>query len=179
MRNKHAFFFTFLFLASILLCLQTTILNHFPLVLAKPDLTIIMVAYLGVFQSPVRGLFLAFTLGCLMDTLSGSIPGLYGLLRIGSFILTRLAHRNFYLTSVFSHIVLTILLNLVDGVLLLLIFYILGSVENLWPFLLKFLPLQCLVTGAISPVIFPVLKKTDLLIESLKLAGISTNNKKT
>jgi len=157
-----ALFFSFFISALIVLCFQTTVLDQIFLPSIKPDLIIIMVAYLGIFQSPVTGVLLAFTLGLLMDTLSGGVIGLYALLRIITFILTKLTSKNFYLRGVLPQIILLTVLSVIDGVLMLSILYIFSSINNLWPFILKHLPLQSISTGILSPVIIFLLNKTNL-----------------
>lgn len=163
---NYAFFFAFFSVSLVFLCLQTTILNSFPLIPIKPDITIIMVAYFAIFHRPVRGIILAFFLGCLMDVLSGTILGVYMLLRICTFAMTRLVLDTFYFKTTFSQMLLTVALSIIDGVLLLLVLNIFGSIDNMWPFVLLFLPLQSLVTGIMTPVIFLLLKKTEIFIES-------------
>jgi len=126
-----------------------------------------MVVYIGIFQGPWKGIFLAFLLGYIMDVLSGSIVGLYAFLRILTFLFTKLACENFYLKSAPSQIILTTLLCIVDGLFLLSIIYIFSSVENLWVFVLKFLLFQSVLTGLFGPPIFFLLKKTALVFEPL------------
>jgi len=158
-------FFGFLLLGIVFLSLQTTILNFSPYIPVKPDLIIIMVAYLGIFQGPVRGIFLAAILGYLTDTLSGGITGLFTFLRILTFFLTKLASENLYLKSALSQTILIIMLSIIDGILLLLTLYVFSSVENLWIFVARFLPIQAILTGIFGPLIFLILNKTELLFE--------------
>ncbi|MFH1623739.1 MAG: rod shape-determining protein MreD [Pseudomonadota bacterium] len=147
------------------LCIETTLFNYFSGVPVKPDLILVMVVYLGIFRGPIIGIVLAFTLGYLMDTLSGSIIGLYSFLRIITFLLTKLACVNFYLNSVFTQTILVLVLSIVDGIFLLSTLYLFSSIDNLWPFVVKFVPLQSILTGILSPIIFLILNKTDLLLE--------------
>lgn len=159
------FFFGFLLLGIVFLSLQTTILNFSPHIPVKPDLIIIMVAYLGIFQGPGRGLFLAATLGYLVDILSGGITGMFTFLRIATFFLTKLVCENLYLKSVLSQTILIIILSIIDGILLLSTLYLFSSVENLWIFVARFLPLHAVLTGIFGPLIFLILNKTELLLE--------------
>jgi len=158
-------FFVFLLLGIVFLSLQTTILSFSSHIPAKPDFIIIMVAYLGIFQGPVRGIFLAAALGCLVDTLSGGIIGLFIFLRIVTFFLTKLACENIYLKNALSQTILIITLSIADGILLLSTLYVFSSVENLWIFVVRFLPIQAILTGMFSPLIFLILNKTELLLE--------------
>ena len=167
-------FFGFLLLGIVFLSLQTTILNFSPFIPVKPDLIIIMVAYLGIFQGSVRGVFLAAILGYLTDTLSGSIIGLFTFLRIITFFLTKLACENLYLKNTFSQIILIIMLSIIDGILLLSTLYAFGSVENLWGFVARLLPFQAVLNGMFGPLIFLILNKTELLLEPQRTADSLT-----
>jgi len=158
-------FFVFLLLGIVFLSLQTTILSFSSHIPVKPDFIIIMVAYLGIFQGPVRGIFLAAALGCLVDTLSGGIIGLFVFLRIVTFFLTILACERIYLKNALSQTILIITLSIADGILLLSTLYVFSSVENLWIFVVRFLPIQAILTGMFSPLIFLILNKTELLLE--------------
>ena len=159
-------FFCFSSAAVLLLCLQTTMLNHLPLLPVKPDLTIIMVAYVGIFHSDVRGMLLAFTFGYILDVLSGNITGLYSLLRIFTFIFIKLSEKSFYLKTITAQFLLITILSLVDGIFLISILDGFKLIYDPWHFLLKFLPVQSVITGLTGPIIFILLKKIDLLVES-------------
>lgn len=151
-------FFCFSSVAVFLLCLQTTILNHLPFLPVKPDLTIIMVAYVGIFHPDVRGLLLAFTLGYVLDVLSGNMTGLYSLLRIFTFVFIKLSGQRFYLKTIPAQFLLITLLSLVDGIFLLSILNAFKLIYDPWPFLLTLLPAQAVVTGLTGPIIFFLLK---------------------
>ncbi|MFH2012201.1 MAG: rod shape-determining protein MreD [Pseudomonadota bacterium] len=158
-----------LLLGVVFLGLQTTFLNFYPFMPVKPDLIIIIVAYLGIFKDPVRGIFLAAILGYLTDTLSGSTTGLFTFLRIVTFLLAKLACENIYIKSILSQIVLIIALSIIDGILLLSTLYVFSSVDNLWIFVIKFLPIQATINGIFGPLIFLVLKKTELIFHRQSL----------
>jgi len=160
------FFFSLLLLAFILLSLQTTIFSHIPLLPVKPDLTLIMVVYIAIFHDDTAGIFLAFFLGCLMDTFSGSITGMYALLRIGTFFLTKLAQQKLYLKSTLFYICLTTVLSFIDGLLVLFTVFVFSSVDTLWPFIFKFLFIQSILTGIVTPLIFFICNQTRLLVEN-------------
>ena len=159
------FFVVFLSFGFFLLCLQTTVLNHIPGLPIKPDIPLIMVCYLGIFQGPLISLFLAFFFGYILDTLSGSVLGLYSFLRIVTLLLTQLASERLYLKNFLSQATIITILSIIDGFLLLFIMYIFVSIDSLWPFVLKYLPLQSIITGIIGPFFFFVLNKTSIYFE--------------
>lgn len=160
------FFVVFLFFGFFLLCLQTTVLNYIPGLPIKPDITLIMVCYLGIFKGPLISLFLAFFIGYILDTLSGSVLGLYSFLRIVTLFLTQLASESLYLKNLISQVTIITALSIIDGFLLLFLMYIFVSIDSLWPFVLKYLPLQSIITGIIGPFIFFALNKTAVYFET-------------
>ena len=153
----YLIFFSFTFL---LLCLQTTILNSFPGVPVKPDITIVMVSYLGIFKGPFMGLCYSFALGYVMDTLSGSVLGLYSFLRVVTLFLTRLSSEKTYLKNGLSQCMIIILLSIIDGLLIILIMHIFSPDDVLWPFVLKNIIFHSFSTGIIGPFIFYVINKS-------------------
>lgn len=69
---------SFLFLTgTILLILQTTLLNNLPEWLGRPNLLFLFVVFLGVYLDPYKGLILALLFGLVMDIFSGVILGLH------------------------------------------------------------------------------------------------------
>jgi rod shape-determining protein MreD len=158
------FFFVFLFLGILTVCLQSTVLNIFPQFPVKPDLVILIIAYLGVFHEPTKGIIVAFILGFFLDTLSGSPTGLFSFLRIITFLFVWMASSNLYLKNALSQIFLIILLSIIDGVLFILFMYILSASYNIWPFFIVFLPIQAILTAIICPWVFNILDKTSNFI---------------
>lgn len=158
-------FSIFLFLGVITVCFQSTALNLFPQFLVKPDLVIIIIAYLGVFHEPTRGIIIAFVLGFFLDTLSGSTTGLFSLLRIITFLLVWLTSSNLYLKNALSQIFLIILLHIIDGALFILLMFFLGVSYNIWPFFIVFFPLQAILTAVICPWAFNILHKISNFIK--------------
>lgn len=71
--------FAYFLLGYIFILAQTALLPRlFPFFL-KPDLLLVLIIYLGLNESYVRGGFLAYLLGCLLDVFAGHYLGLYGL----------------------------------------------------------------------------------------------------
>lgn len=60
-----------------LVVLQTTILQMLPVWLGNPDLVLILVAFVAYRFDWLRGVFLVFSFGWMMDVVAGSYPGLF------------------------------------------------------------------------------------------------------
>ena len=69
--------FSFLIIGMLLIGFQTTILQIMPLWLGSPDLVFILVAFLAYRFDILKGLFLSFAFGWIMDVVSGIYPGMY------------------------------------------------------------------------------------------------------
>lgn len=157
-------FFIFLLLGILTVCIQSTVLNLFQQFPIKPDLVILIIAYLGIFHEPTKGIIISFILGFFLDTLSGSSTGLFSLLRIITFLLVWLTSSNLYLKNAISQIFLIFLLNIIDGVLFVIFMYILSVSYNISPFFVAFLSIQAILTAIICPWVFNILNKTYNLI---------------
>ncbi len=69
----------FLALGVLLIVIQTTILQFLPLWFGRPDLVYILVAFIAYRFDWIRGFFLIFLLGWMMDVVSGMYLGTYPL----------------------------------------------------------------------------------------------------
>lgn len=73
----------------LLVILQTTIFMRTPISLLSPDLHYILVAYLAFRLDLLRSLIILFPLACVLDVLSGTVLGMYGLSCFGGYFLLR------------------------------------------------------------------------------------------
>jgi rod shape-determining protein MreD len=67
----------FFFLGIILIVVQTTVFQLFPMWLGRPDLVYILVAFTAYRFDWLRGFILVYTLGWMMDVVSGMYLGTY------------------------------------------------------------------------------------------------------
>ena len=68
---------SFLIIGIVLILIQTTVLPILPSWLGTPDFVFILIAFLAYRFDMLKGLFLAFTLGWMMDVVSGIYLGAY------------------------------------------------------------------------------------------------------
>jgi rod shape-determining protein MreD len=73
----------------LLVILQTTICMPTPVWILAPDLYYVLVAYLAFRLDLLRSLLILFPLACLLDTLSGTILGMYVFLCLSGYFLLR------------------------------------------------------------------------------------------
>ena len=77
--------FSFWVLGIALIVAQTTLLQFFPLWTGRPDFVFILVAFTGYRFAWIPGIILAFSLGWIMDVVTGIYLGFYSLLCLLTF----------------------------------------------------------------------------------------------
>ena len=157
---------SYLFLGLVIISVQSTILHNFQYSAVTPDLTLIFVIYLGIFYGQIGGILLSFFLGYMLDIVSGSPFGVYTLLRIVIFILTKQATKNFYFGGILPQLSFVFLLSILDGILLVLVLYLSGSVVILGSLAIKIVMIQTFLTVIVSPVLFYFFGKMRFWMEA-------------
>lgn len=163
-----------LFLAILLLTLQTTWLAFPPVRRVRPDIIMILTLYLGLRSTPVSGGILAFFLGYSMDLFSGNGFGLYAFSRTFLFYGAQYFRGRFYLEHFQSQALFVFLFTLAEGFLLMLLLKVLNPEHygNLYPlFFNVFLP-QSLSTALVSPFCFSLLGWGSALLFTYPQAGL-------
>jgi rod shape-determining protein MreD len=171
MKRILFFFLTGLFLMS----LQATFLSYPPVQGVRPDLTLVLVLYLGFSLPLFSGGMLAFLMGFLMDLFSGNVLGFYTLTRPLAFFVAQLfRHRFYWQGSSFQFLFMT-LASLLEGLFLMLLLIALtpSPLENLYPSVFTHLLPQALCTGLVTPPLFALLRKgTEILQKKEERRGI-------
>ena len=149
-----------------LITFQATLLASLPIHRLRPDIVLIMVLFLGFSYPTVLGALLAFSLGYLVDLFSGNSLGLYTFTRPLIFFAAQLFRSNFYWEGLSFQFLFVFVFTLLEGLLLLL----LVSGLNPSPFhslyssvVVDLLP-QSIVTGLITPILFPLFNKGSVLL---------------
>lgn len=145
------------------LVLQTTVLARLPHQLAKPDLLLIVVFYLGLSANPLPGAFLAFASGYMMDILSGSIFGVHTFSKTCIFFLTILIKDRFYVRSHLFQVGAIFLFSAIEGMIIIAILGLVAPLQNLLPSFLMFIIPKSLITGLVGPLFIALIKGVPLL----------------
>jgi rod shape-determining protein MreD len=77
-------------LALALLTLESVVVKQAGLVLGRIDVTVVLVAFLALRATLLEGAFTAFTVGYLLDLMSGQPTGLFTFLAVFTFLVGRL-----------------------------------------------------------------------------------------
>ena len=152
------------------LVFQTTVLGGLPHRLARPDLLLILVVYLGLSSSPLPGAALAFLSGYMMDIFSGSVFGVYTFSKTCIFFLTILIKDRFYIGSPLFQAGTIFSFSIIEGLLIISILGLVSPLENLIPSFSMFIIPQSLITGLVGPFFIALIKYVSLLSqgESIK-----------
>jgi rod shape-determining protein MreD len=158
----------------LLMSLQATLLSDPPIQRVRPDLTLILVFYLGFSFPLFSGGVLAFFMGFLMDLFSGNVLGLYTLTRPLAFLIAQLFRNRFYWQGISFQFLFVTLTALLEGLLLLLFLIVFSpsSLKDLYPSVFTHLLPQAVCTGLVTPLLFSFLKKgTELLQKKEERTG--------
>ena len=135
------------------LLLQVTILPAYLADPFKPNLLIIVVAYLG-FKTGRLGGFLAFGLGILQDCFSGIYLGLSGFSYLCIYIMLNLTADRLYTDNRYLMIFVVFLATEVNGLLQLLLLLLFPTANSIYESILPGLIPQGLVNALISSLLF-------------------------
>jgi rod shape-determining protein MreD len=149
-----------------LLTFQATLLASLPIHRLRPDIVLIMVLFLGFSYPTVLGGLLAFSLGYLADLFSGNSLGLYTFTRPLIFFVAQLFRSHFYWEGFSFQFLFVFVFALLEGVLLLALISSLNPTpfHNLYSSVIVDLVPQSIVTGLITPILFPLFNKGSVLL---------------
>ena len=166
--------FLYPFLAGLLLLtFQTTLLPSLPIHRIRPDVVLILILFLGFSYPTVLGGLIAFSLGFLLDLFSGNAFGLYTFTRPLIFFVAQLFRSNFYWKGFSFQFLFVFIFALLEGGLILLLISGLNPspFRNLFRSVIIDLLSQSIVTGLITPFLFPLFEKgTVLLVTKQRVA---------
>jgi rod shape-determining protein MreD len=150
-------------LGLLFMLLQSSVFPRFLPGNLKPDLLLVLIIYLGLTESHVRGGLISYLLGCLKDVFAGIYPGLFGFTFLLIFYAVRGVGGRFNSDNPFFLLFLTLAGTLVEGVVIL--FSIGFFADHAPPLLLvgrQLLPqvlLNLLAAIVLLIFIFPVLRR--------------------
>ncbi len=153
----------FSLLAVAALLIQTTVLPQALLGAASPDLLLIVCVYLALRRHSVGGALGAFGLGYLQGAFWGSVIGLNAFGMSLVFIVIYLTSQRLWVENTVSRVVAVFLASLVKTSAILALVAVFMSVEGLGGTILSYLFRDALLAATLSPAVFAVLSRTQLL----------------
>ena len=164
-------FFIYIITGVMFILAQTALLPS--LLETTPNLTLLLVIYLGLHEQPLTGAFYAWVLGCLLDVFSGMTLGLYGMIMLLTFCITSVGGRQLNPDSTMMMIGATIIGTAGQAILLITTLLCFSATNQSWPLILKHLPLQIL-TNLITVLTIIILLR---LLQKLRPSGTNQRGK--
>jgi rod shape-determining protein MreD len=140
-------------LALFLVVFQKSILDLLFLGRIDVEISLILVIYAGFRLDIIRGGFLCFVIGFVMDCMMGSVSGLYTLLYVCIFFVSVLVSLRVYAEGMALIMLFTFICALSQGLFIVLFYKIIYDVNMFGNIFWVFLP-QALVLSLLSPVFF-------------------------
>jgi len=155
----------FTLVALLAVVLQTSVLPVLRVGRETADLLLIICVYLGLQQHSVLGAIGAFLLGYLQDAFSGGVIGLNAFGMCLVFTVVYLTSRRLWVDNSLSKVVVVFLASVVKTAAILALVAVFMSNEGLWRTILRYLLIDAALAAVISPAVFAVLSRTQLLAQ--------------
>lgn len=123
-----------------------------------PELLLILVIHLGLYQQGFGGGLAAYALGLLQDSFSGNCLGLYGLIFLTLYLILRGLAERLNTESPILLLFMVVCGTLLQAVLLIFLLGFLADAGEVWRNILGTLPLQVVLNLASAWLLFNTLK---------------------
>ncbi len=133
---------------------QTALLRQVPLLPAAPELIVVLTVYLGLHYPTPGGAFGSFLLGYLLDTFSGSPPGLYCLSMTSVFAMVYVVSQRLWVENPITNLAAVALGGLTKMGVVVVYFALAKPGAASWPRLLRTLALEGTLAIAVAPFVF-------------------------
>jgi rod shape-determining protein MreD len=140
------------------LLLQVTVFPEFLADPFKPNLLIIVVAWLSFREGGVQGVLLSFLLGLIADCFSGHYLGLNAFSFLIIHLVMRKVSGRLYTDSLYLMVLVVFLATLLNGINHLLLLFLFSLAEGIYATLLAGLLPQALVNALATSLLFSVPK---------------------
>ena len=158
-------------LALLLLTLESVVVQQLGLAISRIDVTVVLVAFLAVRANTLEGAFSAFSVGYLLDLMSGQPTGLFTFLGVFTFLVGKLVVS---LTDVRSRAAFVLFAMGADaghGVLASFFTWLTTKDGAAWS-LLPALPLQVTLTGVAAAFLYPLLRRFEAAQDRSSSTGL-------
>lgn len=158
-------------LAMLLLTLEAVLVQRAGLVLSRVDVTVVLLAFLALRASLLEGAISAFSVGYLLDLMSGQPTGLFTFLGVFIFLGGRLVHSLMDVRGAPAFVLFTMGADVAHG-LLAAFFGWLTVKDGSATAVLPGLPLQVALTGAAALALYPLLRRLEARQERAQAGGL-------
>ncbi len=147
-------------LALLLLTLESVLVQQLGLVITRIDVTVVLVAFLALRAQTLEGAISSFSVGYLLDLMSGQPTGLFTFLAVFTFLVGKLVASLVDVRTRAGFVLFTMGADVGHG-LLASFFTWLTAKDGSAAALLPGLPLQVVLTGVAALALFPLLRRIE------------------
>ncbi|MHB8875231.1 MAG: rod shape-determining protein MreD [Myxococcaceae bacterium] len=148
-------------LALVLLTVESVAVKYLGLTVTRIDVTVTLVVFLALRAGTIEGAISAFTVGYLLDVMSGNPTGLYPFLAVLIFLLARLGAALVDARSLFAFALFTAGADFGHGLLAALFTWLTSKEGSVPTASLSGLPLQLALTVTAAVLLWPLLRRID------------------
>lgn len=158
-------------LALLLLTLESVVVQQLGLAISRIDVTVVLVAFLAVRANTLEGAISSFSVGYLLDLMSGQPTGLFTFLAVFTFLVGKLVVSLVEVRSRAAFVLFAMGADMGHGMLA-SFFTWLTTKEGSTLALLPGLPLQVTLTGVAAVFLYPLLRRFEASQDRSSSAGL-------
>lgn len=164
-------FLATLVLALLLLTLESVVVQQLGLAISRIDVTVVLVAFLAVRASMLEGSISSFSVGYLLDLMSGQPTGLFTFLAVFIFLVGKLVVSLVEVRGRAAFVLFSMGADVGHGLLASFFTWLTAKDGAAWA-LLPGLPLQVVLTGVAAAFIHPLLRRFEASQERSSSMGL-------
>jgi rod shape-determining protein MreD len=159
-------------LALLLLTLESVVVQQLGLAISRIDVTVVLVAFLAVRASTLEGAITSFSVGYLLDLMSGQPTGLFTFLAVFTFLVGKLVVSLVEVRGRAAFVLFAMGADVGHGVLAGFFTWLTTKEGSVSAALLPGLPLQVTLTGVAAAFLYPLLRRFEASQDRTSSAGL-------
>ncbi|HEX8439136.1 hypothetical protein [Archangium sp.] len=159
-------------LALLLLTLESVVVQQLGLAISRIDVTVVLVAFLAVRASTLEGAVSSFSVGYLLDLMSGQPTGLFTFLAVFTFLVGKLVVSLVEVRGRAAFVLFAMGADVGHGVLAGFFTWLTTKEGSVSAALLPGLPLQVTLTGVAAALLYPLLRRFEASQDRTSSAGL-------
>ena len=159
-------------LALLLLTLESVVVQQLGLAISRIDVTVVLVAFLALRASTLEGSITSFSVGYLLDLMSGQPTGLFTFLAVFTFLVGKLVVSLVEVRGRPAFVLFAMGADVGHGVLANFFTWLTTKDGSVSAALLPGLPLQVALTGVAAVFLYPLLRRFEKSQDRSSSAGL-------
>jgi hypothetical protein len=159
-------------LALLLLTLESVVVQQLGLAISRIDVTVVLVAFLAVRANTLEGAISAFSVGYLLDLMSGQPTGLFTFLAVFTFLVGKLVVSLVEVRGRAAFVLFAMGADVGHGMLAGFFTWLTTKEGSVSAAMLSGLPLQVTLTGVAAIFLYPLLRRFEASQDRTSSAGL-------